>query len=427
MISNLKHAKESLERSVEVIKAQKKLYELLMEFEMNRRSAYWNSVMGRHSFHSSNINPLQEEMNKNKNKLEKAVSQLDILDHTVKEHLYTLQKSYGHRFKLHHEHQNYSCLNHGYIDHYGTIHQEYQPYPSEESRCYGSILPRRRIPKYAKVQESFQRRKHRYQQALLDLETERELDRMKHNEPNLPMDRPPHLFHKTPSYSNKRVQRKLHTMETKLQEQFGHVLKAEKVRQHLSRKLQLLNQHDGCNQAKRNLEKKLSDNITENVWKEKELVRNKQKISKLRHRQGYSRVERAFMALGEDPLFANISASVIQPTSSGEGATTAKPSGSRDDEEFSINSELMDDYKREQLLQSKLKEDLACAELNASQLLEALELERAKSEQERNQCNAQTNALIAESNRLPSTAEESHLPKRNFATIWKSASSVKRK
>jgi hypothetical protein len=252
-----------------------------MEFEMNRRSTYWNSVMGRHSFHRSNINPLQEEMNKNMNKLEKAVSQLDLLDHTVKENLYTLQKSYCNRFKLHHEHQNYSCLNHGYIDHYGTIHQEYQPYPNEESRCYGSILPCRRIPKYTKVQESFRCRKHRYQQALLDLETERELDRMKYNESSLPVNRPSHMFHGTPSYSNKRVQRKLHTMETKLQEQFEHVLKAEKDRQYLSRKLQLLNQHDGYNQAKRNLEKKLSDNITENVWKEKELVRNKQKISKL--------------------------------------------------------------------------------------------------------------------------------------------------
>jgi hypothetical protein len=166
VISNLKSAKESLGRSAEIIKAQKKLYELLMEFEMNRRSTYWNSVIGRHSFHNSNINPLQEEMNKNKNKLEKAVRQLNILDHTVKENLYTLQKTYGNRFKLHHEYQNYSCLNHGYNDHYGIIHEEYQPYPSEESKCYGNILPRRKIPKYTKVQESFRRRKHRYQQAL---------------------------------------------------------------------------------------------------------------------------------------------------------------------------------------------------------------------------------------------------------------------
>jgi hypothetical protein len=111
------------------------------------------------------------------------------------------------------------------------------------------------------------------------------------------------------------------------------------------------------------------------------------------------------MALGEDPLFANISASVIQPTSSGEGATTTKPSRSGDDEDFSLNSKLIEDYKRDQLLQSKLKEDLARAELKASQLMAELELERAKFEQERNQHNAQTTALIEESNRLCSTAE----------------------
>jgi hypothetical protein len=190
--------------------------------------------MGCHSFHHSDINPLQEEMNKKMNKLEKAVSQLDLLDHTVKENLYTLQKSYGNRFKLHHKHQNYSCLNDGYIDHYGTIHQEYQPYPSKESTCYESVVPRRRIPKYAKVQESFQRRKNRYQQALLDLESEHESERMKYNESSLPVDHPSHMFHETPSYSNKRVQCKLHAMETKLQEQFGHVLKAEKDHQKLS-------------------------------------------------------------------------------------------------------------------------------------------------------------------------------------------------
>jgi hypothetical protein len=80
-------------------------------------------------------------------------------------------------------------------------------------------------------------------------------------------------------------------MKTKLQEQFKQLLNAEKDHQNLSRKLQLLNQHDGYHQTKRNIEKKLSDNITKNIWKEKELVRNKQKISKLRQQQGYSRVD----------------------------------------------------------------------------------------------------------------------------------------
>lgn len=81
------------------------------------------------------------------------------------------------------------------------------------------------------------------------------------------------------------------------------------------------------------------------------------------------------MALEEGPHFANISTSVIQPTFSGEAAATTKPSGTGDDKDFSLNSELMEDYKREQQLQTKLKEDRVLAELNASQLMAELELE----------------------------------------------------
>ncbi len=105
--------------------------------------------------------------------------------------------------------------------------------------------------------------------ALLDLETERELEKMQSKESSSPMDHQSYMFQDKPSYSNKRVQRKLHVMETKLQEQFKQVLSAEKDHQNLSRKLQLLNQHDGYHQTKCNIEKKLSDNITENepiIW-----------------------------------------------------------------------------------------------------------------------------------------------------------------
>jgi hypothetical protein len=120
------------------------------------------------------------------------------------------------------------------------------------------------------------------------------------------------------------------------------------------------------------------------------------------------------MALGEDPHFANISTSVIQPTSSGEAAATAKPSSSGDDEDFSLSSELMGDYKREQRLQAKLREDLAHAELNATTLMAELELERAKFEEERSQREAQTNAFIQESNRLCSTAEQACATQEQF-------------
>ncbi len=181
-----------------------------------------------------------------------------------------------------HEHQNYECLNYSYIDCYGNIHDEYQPYPNEDSRCYDIMISRHKIPKYNRIQTSFQGRKLCYQQAKLDLEVERKLEKMKYQTSSLPADDNHHMFQNVPSYNNKRVLRKLRAMEIKLQEQFQQHIQAEKERQSHSRKLHLVNKQDGYHRTKSNIEKKLSDNITENVWKEKELIRNKQKINKLR-------------------------------------------------------------------------------------------------------------------------------------------------
>jgi len=108
----------------------------------------------------------------------------------------------------------------------------------------------------------------------LDLETERELERMKYNATDIPTDQKQYMFQNIPSYHNKRVQRKLHTLESELQRQFEHHIQAEKERENLSRKLHLLNKKDRYHQTKSSIAKKLNDNITTNVWKEKELVRN---------------------------------------------------------------------------------------------------------------------------------------------------------
>lgn len=88
----------------------------------------------------------------------------------------------------------------------------------------------------------------------------------------------------------------------------------------------------------------------------------------------------------------------------------------------------MEDYKREQQLQTKLKEDRVLAELNASQLMAELELEWAKFEKERSQRDAQTTAFIQESNRLRSTAKEARsAQERDFIKKWKNILSAKRK
>jgi hypothetical protein len=217
-----------------------------------------------------------------------------------------------------------------------------------------------------------------------------------------PMDENTYMFQDVPSYHNKRVQRKLHTLESKLKEQFECHIQSEKERQNLSRKLHLLNNQEGYNQTKSNIAKKLSENITANVWKEKELVRNKQRINKLRQRQGYSRVECAFMALDEDRLFANISASVIQPSNSDDNnnnaqsdqATATSNSGANVDDDFNLDSESLADFQWELRDQRRerdqLKEDLARAELNASRLLAELDKEQAKHNADKDQFAAQT-------------------------------------
>lgn len=85
------------------------------------------------------------------------------------------------------------------------------------------------------------------------------------------------MFENIPSYQNKRVQQKLSALEKNLQAQYAKQIQAENDRLNLLRKLKLLEQKDGYHQTKRNITKKLSDNIMDNVWQEKELVRNKEK------------------------------------------------------------------------------------------------------------------------------------------------------
>jgi hypothetical protein len=47
------------------------------------------------------------------------------------------------------------------------------------------------------------------------------------------------------------------------------------------------------------------------------LIQTKKELDKLRKRQGFSKIARAFMAIGEDPTLANITTSLIQ-TNSGD-------------------------------------------------------------------------------------------------------------
>jgi len=69
--------------------------------------------------------------------------------------------------------------------------------------------------------------------------------------------------------------------------------------------------------------KKLSKEIDKGAWKEKELIHIKKQLDRLRKRQGFSKIARAFMAIGEDPALVNITNSIIQ-SNSGENQDNAE-------------------------------------------------------------------------------------------------------
>jgi hypothetical protein len=386
--SGLKSVKVSLKRSMDLIKAQKKLYLLLLEFEMNRSSIHWNNTLGDRSFHNIEPNPLHEAINKTMNKINKATHHLCLLEDIVQGNINHLQKIHNDRHDSKRHYDNYHCLNNGFIDHYGNIHEEHQPYPNEDYKCYCCDGPCRSIPKYDRVQAYLHRQRLRYQKAKLDLETEREMDKMKHQHGNENLHCSQGLFQNIPSYHDKRTQRKINLMKAKLQEQLKQHIESKKEHKNLLRRLQLLQNREGYEQSKRNIARKINNNITESVWNEKEIIRNKQKINKLRQRQGYSRIERAFMALDEDPLLTNVTASVINATNSDEtNDTTATTPPSNDVPNIvNLNGDSLEEFLRE--LQT------------SSHLMDELERQRAEFDEERERYINETKILFEESNRL---------------------------
>jgi hypothetical protein len=158
------------------------------------------------------------------------------------------------------------------------------------------------------------------------------------------------------------------------------------------------------------------------------MVYKKWKLNELRKRQGYTKVERAFVAISEDPNFCNVTESFTNPSSSGDDGITspeskAAPTIGKDelddwmtnqrtprttpksngrskqlDDEFSTYSELFEDYQRAQQEADHLCEDLACARTNLMQVLDDIKMEHAD--------NHQKEDLLKESYRLAKTAKQ---------------------
>jgi len=84
---------------------------------------------------------------------------------------------------------------------------------------------------------------------------------------------------------------------------------AKKREEDLLRRLSACNNNPGQERLKANLQKKLCNHISDNMWKEKECIRLQQKLNKMQNQQGYTCIERAFVAttINPDSKPANIS------------------------------------------------------------------------------------------------------------------------
>jgi hypothetical protein len=86
--------------------------------------------------------------------------------------------------------------------------------------------------------------------------------------------------------------------------------------------------------------------------KDKEIQRTKKQLDELLKRQGFFKIARAFMAVGEDPNLAEVTSSIVQTSSSENSGriqitTTVSPKSSDDSEELSFEHYV--DHEKEEL------------------------------------------------------------------------------
>jgi len=126
-------------------------------------------------------------------------------------------------------------------------------------------------------------------------------------------------------------------------------------------------------------EVELNSLITEGAWVEKEIERVTKQIDKIRKRQGFTRIARAFMATAihlDDPF--QITTSVIQPTRSKDAMTATNikidnPFEVPMDEPYgnvlySNNSELQEDHKKLQTATAQLQDELGKIKAELTQI-----------------------------------------------------------
>jgi hypothetical protein len=121
------------------------------------------------------------------------------------------------------------------------------------------------------------------------------------------------------------------------------------------------------------------------------------------------------MAMSDDPRFVNVSTSIIQPSTSDDNEranlqSTADATGGLDDDDFSINSSLIEDYKRQQRESTQLQQDLAAAQGHISRLLEQMQNDSINHSNEKSK-------LLQETMRLNEEAAKAHMDQQQYNTV----------
>jgi hypothetical protein len=134
------------------------------------------------------------------------------------------------------------------------------------------------------------------------------------------------------------------------------------------------------------LSRNFNNLITEGAWREKELIQTKKELDKLRKHQGFSKVARALMAIGEDPTLANITTSIIQSNSGDNqdnvNVDQTEPLDSKNtanSEEFTIGD--LSQGEDANKVTDQLQTDLARIEKEFQELMQVLMSERKAHDQ----------------------------------------------
>jgi hypothetical protein len=180
----------------------------------------------------------------------------------------------------------------------------------------------------------------------------------------------------------------------------------------LQRKLDLPAVHEKFSSTYHNLSKKLNALIKKDAWRMKAIIKTQKELNKVRKHQGFSRIVRAFMAIGEDPKMANISASFIQKESTNSSSTNkSSPKNATGDPTSSIAASIQpppknalikntsDDFSfgflsgEPDLTTTQLREDFDKLQHNYQNLLQTLVTERAIYQEEKKIFTTETDIL----------------------------------